>query len=768
MNPKTAIRYKTEEIKLQKTGALDLFRMAAAFLVVAIHTSPFGSISPELDFFFTRILGRIAVPFFLMVTGQFVFGEYFYGENRGRALRWERVWKHIRKLLLWYFFSILLYLPLGIYAGHYRSMDFGKALKMLFFDGTFYHLWYFPACITGILLVWVLSRAFSARVLGMAAAALYAVGLLGDSYYGLLALLPGVRSLYEAGFQVFSYTRNGIFLVPVFLVMGGRCGATRAEGRQSVLPVFYGICFGACFLLMTLEGFVLHHFAWQRHDSMYLFLLPCMYFLYRLISCLQLTPRPLYRKIAMWIYILHPAVIVAVRGAAKAADSVCVAAFGSSPDFMGLFVENSLVHYLCVSMLSLACGVIAAGAESRFRVCLKTHFQTQAGMHRQRKAGQEISGELLLKSRAWIELDREALGKNVRLLQEQLPQGCRLMPAVKADAYGYGAVLVARELNRLGVEDFCVASLQEGIELRKGGIRGNILILGYTDRCGFPLLQRYNLIQTVVDYEYAHLLEKAGGRKPFRVHLAIDTGMHRLGIPSGEFEKLQTVFDLKHLKIEGAFTHLCVADGKEEKDAAYTKEQASAFYQVIGRLRESGCVCPKIHLSSSYGLLNYPFLAGDYARVGIALYGVLSTKEDTENSPLMLNPVLSLKARVATVKTLRPGEAAGYGLCFVAEEEVKAAVLTIGYADGLPRALSCGKGEVLLRGKRARMIGRICMDQTLVDVTHIPQVRAGDIAILIGTMGEEEISVCDIAEQTGTITNEILSRLGKRLERAAE
>ncbi len=507
-----------------------------------------------------------------------------------------------------------------------------------------------------------------------------------------------------------------------------------------------------------------------------MFLVPCMYFLYRFLSCLQMAPRPWLRKIAMWIYILHPAVIVAVRGASKVLERIGESVFGSSPDFTGLFVENSLVHYLCVSAMSIVCAVVAAGVGKRVRMRRKgkadRHAKESASGVRKDSGKiltkRESSAPYLQKSRAWIELDREALRENVRLLQERLPSGCKLMPAVKADAYGHGAALVAKELNRLGVEDFCVASLQEGMELRKAGIRGNILILGYTDHGGFPLLQKYNLIQTVVDYEYALLLEKAGGREPFRVHLAIDTGMHRLGIPGSELEKLKSVFTLKHLKIEGAFTHLCVADGKADRDTAYTKEQVAAFYQVIERLRECGCPCPKVHLSSSYGLLNYPLLAGDYARVGIALYGVLSTGEDTRNCPLSLKPVLSLKARVATVKTLQPGEAAGYGLCFVAEKEVKAAVLTIGYADGLPRALSCGKGEVLLGGKRARIIGRICMDQTLVDVTDIPQVQAGDTAVLIGRMGEEEISVCDIAEQAGTIANEILSRLGKRLERGIE
>ena len=175
---------------------------------------------------------------------------------------------------------------------------------------------------------------------------------------------------------------------------------------------------------------------------------------------------------------------------------------------------------------------------------------------------------------------------------------------------------------------------------------------------------------------------------------------------------------------------------------------------------------PKLHMQASYGVLNYPELSGDYARVGIVLYGVLSTKADTEIWKDSISPVLSLKTRVSSVRRIQKGESAGYGNPFVAEYEMKIAALSIGYADGLPRALSNNIGAVLIRGKMAPIIGRICMDQTLVDVSDIEEVTAGDIAVIIGASGDLEISVCDIAEQTDTITNEVLSRLGKRLERS--
>lgn len=377
------------------------------------------------------------------------------------------------------------------------------------------------------------------------------------------------------------------------------------------------------------------------------------------------------------------------------------------------------------------------------------------------------SSRFFRQGRAWIELDRSALQDNINALRSQLPKTCQLMPAIKADAYGHGAILMAKELNRMGIHSFCVASVMEGVDLRKHGIKGEILILGYTHPRQFYLLHRYRLIQTVIDYSYAVQLNQYGQncRKKLRVHLGIDTGMHRLGERSENLEHIRRIYRMRHLKIEGIFTHLCTADTQNPKDQAFTKAQANAFYHTIAELKKQGFPCPKIHLQSSYGVINYPELTEDYARVGIALYGILSTEADTENCPLPLKPVLSLKARISTVKKLYPGEATGYGLQFVAKQNMKIATLSIGYADGLPRSLSNGVGSVLINGHKAPIIGRICMDQTTVDVSHIPHVKAGDVAVLIGCSEDEVITAGDLAKQSGTITNEILSRMGGRLER---
>lgn len=698
-------------------GGLDVFKMIAAFLVVAIHTSPLTSLSLEADFFLTRVLARLAVPFFFMVTGQFVLSEWVRGENRD----FQPIRRCLGKTAALYAVSIALYFPIGVYAGHYQALTVWDGLRMLFFDGTFYHLWYFPALLLGILLVSLTARFCPPQATAGLAVFLYLAGLLGDSYWGLIKELE-LAKIYEAGFRVFSYTRNGIFLAPLFLVMGALSRQKEGKGKR----VAAGVGFGAAFVLMTVEAFLLRRFAIQRHDSMYVMLPVCLFFLYRLLLSWERKPITALRTISAWIYILHPAVIVAVRGAAK----VTGAAF---------LVDNSLIHYLAVCLGSAAASLAVAMALARLR---RTPFE---------------------KDRAWIELDMGALAHNVKTLRSLLPEGCELMPAVKAQGYGHGAVLISRELNRLGVKAFCVASVSEGAELRRAGVKGEILVLGYTHPRQLGLLGRYRLTQTVIDGAYGEELAKY--RKTLRVHIAVDTGMHRIGIPWDRVEELEKIFSYPNLKVEGIFSHLCVSDSGESHKIAFTQQQAKSFFETVETLEKRGCHCGKKHLAASSGVLNYPQYAADYARVGIILYGVCSREEDMNRSEAVFRPVLSLKARVASVRELSPGEGAGYGLAFVAKRPTKLAVITIGYGDGLSRHLSDGRGAALIRGHRAPVAGKVCMDQTLVDVTGIPDVQTGDIAVLIGRSGSETLSAYDMARAAGTITNEIFTSLGPRLTR---
>lgn len=868
-------------------GWLDRFRIIAALAVIAIHTSPLDTFHEGADFFLTRVLARIAVPFFFMVTGHFVVAGFLpSGKAAPSTKSMVRFRKFLAKTSMLYLFCIILYLPVGIYAGHYEDISVGVLLRMLFFDGTFYHLWYFPACIMGVALVYLLSRFLSLGAMTAVSAVLYAIGLLGDSYYGLVEKVPALEAFYGFLFQISSYTRNGLFLAPLFLVLGAwMAGAAQGQGGRDLSEKRLFLCslFALSFALMTGEAFLLRHFQFQRHDSMYLLLVPVMLFLYRFLLCIPVKSDRAFRTASTWIYVLHPAFIVVVRGIAKPLG------------LTGLLVDNSLVHYLAVSFLSVAAafamvwlqsmlkarqsagetGPVARGAargQSRKRPEASNGAWTEESaeddwdsnwdnMGDMEEGGfdmahedelncdypqeaEEAYGEAYMEeaglsdgipltdgpeegaaahmeadgyateedfpeeqseshagygeaadplhraspaSRAWIEVDTRALAHNVDTLRARLPQGCRLMPAVKAQGYGHGAVLISRELNALGVDAFCVAGIGEAIELREADIRGEILILGYTPPEDFPLLAQYQLIQTVIDYPYACLLSQA--EADIHVHIGIDTGMHRLGIRCEEIDDIRAVYDLPHIVIDGLFTHLCASDSPLPEHRAFTEAQVRAFYQVVDYLKEAGCPCPSLHLLASYGLLTLlqgrsglreePSrrfaerriasaelkLAADYVRPGIALYGVMSTEADTGPWKGILKPVLSLKAKVVSVRPLYAGEGAGYGIAFTAEEDMRIAAVSIGYADGLPRELSHGKGSVLIGGHRAPIIGRICMDQTIVDVSGIPRIQPGDTAVIIGTDRGEEITAGQIAEQCGTITNEILSRLGARLDR---
>ena len=362
--------------------------------------------------------------------------------------------------------------------------------------------------------------------------------------------------------------------------------------------------------------------------------------------------------------------------------------------------------------------------------------------------------------RAWREVDGRALIHNAQILQGLLAPGCRLMAVVKAEAYGHGAAWTARTLEAHGVDAFAVACLSEGVALRQAGISGMILVLGWTPAQQAPLLARYGLTQTVADEAHGLALSACGVE--LKVHLALDTGMHRLGIPAEDAAAIARMFALPHLRVEGVFSHLCVSDGDSDQDRAFTANQLKTFYRAVEGLRRQGLDPGAVHIQASYGLCRLPPQPCRYARPGIALYGAASSP-DAPLGVAGLEPVLSLRARVVSVRTLPAGCGAGYGLAFRAAEDRRLAVVSIGYADGLPRALSQRGGQVLLGGRRRPMVGRMCMDQLLVDVTEGPEVAVGDVATLIGRDGEEQLSAEEVARQCGTIANELLARLSPRL-----
>ena len=489
-----------------------------------------------------------------------------------------------------------------------------------------------------------------------------------------------------------------------------------------------GFC--VSFSLMLAEALLLRRFSLQRHDSMYLFLPFCMYFLFGALLHIRGRRLAFFRDISLVIYLIHPFVIVMLRPAARLLG------------LWELLVENSVVHFLAVAALS---AVFAVGGTALWR---KYRPKREAcDRHR---------------DRAYLEINVNNLAHNIRELRGLMQPGCELMAVVKAEAYGHGMYEAAAHLNRMGVRAFAVATVDEGIRLRRCGILGEILVLGCTSPGRVRELVKYDLTQTVVDL--GHALRLNAQRRTVKVHIKVDTGMHRLGFAEGEMEVLAKICKLKYLKICGIYTHLCVSDSLAAEDVSYTRGQINRFYQVLDALKKEGITIPAVHIQSSYGLLNYPELKCDYVRAGIALYGVLSHAEERTIQTPDLRPVLSLKSRVVLLRRVKPGESVGYGRAFAAQRETRLAVLPVGYADGYPRELSCGKGGVLINGCYAPVVGRVCMDQLTVDVTDIPNVRVGSEAVLIGEAGGERIFAPQLAGACGTITNELLSRMGARLK----
>ena len=705
--------------KNESYSGIDYFRFIAALLIVAIHTSPLSSFSETGNFIFTRIVSRVAVPFFFMTSGFFLISRYTCNAEKLEAF--------IKKTTLIYGVAILLYIPINVYNGYFKMDNLlPNIIKDIVFDGTLYHLWYLPASIIGAAIAWYLVKKLNYPKALMVASVLYLIGLFGDSYYGITEKISCLNSLYTYIFQVTDYTRNGIFFAPIFFILGGFIAA---DNRPQITFGKSFLGFAISLALMLGEAMILHHFDLQRHDSMYVFLLPCMYFLFIVILHFKGKRLVSLRTASLIIYIIHPMMIVVIR------------LFSKLLHIQKLFVENSIVHYFAVCLTSVVFSVVLTAMWNKYKPKKAKHTADT--------------------DRAYLEIDLNNLEHNVKVLKRAMPQKCELMAVVKAEAYGHGLYEIATHLNKIGVKAFAVATIDEGIKLRQYGVLGEILILGYTAPARAKELRKYDLTQTLIDYKYALLLDKQG--YDVMTHIKVDTGMHRLGFDAKDIEKISAVFSMKHIKVSGIYTHLCAADSVDEKDIFFTNVQIESFYNLLNQLKEKGITIPKIHIQSSYGLLNYPELKCDYVRVGVSLYGVLSSPNDRTKLHLDLRPVLSLKSRVILLREIKKGESVGYSRSFVANRDSLIALLPVGYADGYPRNLSCGKSYVLINGHQAPVVGKICMDQLAVDVTDIPNVKTGSIATLIGKDGKEEITAPMVAESAESITNELLSRMGHRL-----
>jgi len=371
----------------------------------------------------------------------------------------------------------------------------------------------------------------------------------------------------------------------------------------------------------------------------------------------------------------------------------------------------------------------------------------------------------------WLEIDFEAIAHNTRLLKERVGQSVQVLVSLKADAYGHGALRVARTALQNGASWLGVATVSEAQPLRTAGISAPILIFGYIAPWQARDAVQLDLRATVYALDAAESLARAArdlGRE-IRVHVKVDTGMARLGLRSedsgGIVAFVERLRALPGLIVEGLFTHFATADSAEETfGRSYARRQLDRFEAVLAALDARGLRPPIVHAANSAALVTLPDAWYDMVRPGITVYG-LAPSPDVP-LPDGFRPALAFKTQVAQVKAIPPGEGISYGATYITQEPTLVAVLPVGYADGFRRA-PANWGEVLVRGQRAPLLGRVCMDQCMVDVTHIPGVRAGDEVVLIGRQGEDELTAEAVAERLGTINYEVVAALLARVPRVS-
>ena len=363
-----------------------------------------------------------------------------------------------------------------------------------------------------------------------------------------------------------------------------------------------------------------------------------------------------------------------------------------------------------------------------------------------------------------VEVDLGAIAANTRTFKNMLGEGCRLMAVVKADAYGHGAAVVAREALSAGAEWLAVALAQEALELREAGIGAPILILGYTPAEEYPeIIAAGGIRPAIYTLEQARALSAAAAAADARApyHLKMDSGMSRIGFRPGEeaLEEIRRIRELPNLLLEGCFTHFARAD---ENDKSSRDQQFALFIDFADRLRQEGEI-PIVHCANTAAAMDFPAGRLDMIRLGIGLYGLYPSAEARDWGAELI-PALTWKSCLSHVKTVPAGAKVSYGHTWEAKRESVIGTLPVGYADGYSRGLS-NKGAVLVRGELAPVIGRVCMDQIMVDLTDIPVAQVGDEAVLLGRQGEKEITADAMAALLDTINYEITCDNGSRVPR---
>lgn len=683
----------------QKYGGLDWFRIISAILVITIHTSPLLSFAELPDFILTRIIARVAVPFFLMVSGFFLLPDLRWDESVQARLK-----KQLGKLGILYLVSACLYVPFMIYNDYFgKSFSVLAFLKDVFINGTFYHLWYLPAAILGLALTGWLLRHFDSRFVLILSAVLYGIGLFGDSYYGMAEQIPWLRATYAVLFRFTDYTRNGLFYVPIFLMLGYGLGKAAGQGKslsrkQAVLGL---IISGAA---MIAEGLYLHKWRLQRHDSMYATLPLVMVFLFACMMKWNCKGGKQLNRMAMLVYIIHPAMIVVVRLAGKLTGSTAYV------------TDQSLIHFMLVAILSFAAAWGMLILQGKIKEAKRAQKRKQN-----------------VRERAWTEISIDNLYHNIHEIQEILPERTQIMAVVKTDGYGNGGLRIAGHLNKMGINAFAVTTMEEGVLLRRNGIEGLILIMGRTEPEKIRELERFHLTQTIDDPEYAEALNDKKCNIRVHVRFDVEESRSRKDGPS----RIEKLYRFRYLQVDGIYTNLTAADSTEPEQVELTQNQIQYYYDVIDYLKSRGIQPGKMHIQNSYGILNYPELDCDYARIGTAMYGILSRQADVKLA-VDLRPVITVKAKVAAMKLVKAGETIGYGRGYVAKEDQRIAIVTIGYGEEVP-GVSEEAGLVLVHGGEAKIVGKICMDQMMVDVTGIENVKVGDVVTMLGDEMDEKV-----------------------------
>ncbi len=365
---------------------------------------------------------------------------------------------------------------------------------------------------------------------------------------------------------------------------------------------------------------------------------------------------------------------------------------------------------------------------------------------------------------AWAEVDLDALAHNIREVRRLAQQGALVTAVIKADGYGHGAKKIAQTLLDNGADRFAIAVLDEGIELRRAGFDVPILVLGFTDKERAEEIISNNLEQAVYSWDLAEALSNEAVRqgKTAKIHIKVDTGMGRIGLQAtmDSVQLIKKISQLPNITLEGIFTHFAVADAVDKE---YTKGQYEKFNWICNELEKENVKINIRHCGNSATIIDLHDMHMDMVRAGIMLYG-LKPSDEVMLDRLELKQVMSLKVRISHVKEIEAGQSVSYGRRFIAEKKSKIASLPIGYADGYTRMLS-GKAEALVKGKRVPVVGRICMDQCMIDITGIDDVKAGDEVVLFGKQNGSFIHIDELAEKLGTINYEIVCMISKRVPR---